>query len=62
MREILDGTDLEQLDEAFADVFYGLRQDGVLKRFVFDQGHYLLATVGTMILVPSGFSITGGMT
>ena len=47
MREILDEIDVEQLNECFADVFYELQRGGVLKDFVFDDGHYLLATDGT---------------
>lgn len=47
MREILDGTELEQLNQSFADIFYELQRGGVLKKFVFDRDHYLLATDGT---------------
>lgn len=47
MREILDGIEIEQLNECFADIFFELQRGGVLKRFVFDEGHYLLAIDGT---------------
>lgn len=47
MREILDGAEIDQLNEAFADVFYELQRGGVLKQFVFDDGHYLVAVDGT---------------
>src|SRR6056297_54406 len=47
MSEILDGIDTEPLNEFFADVFYELQLCGVLKLFVFHNGHYLLAVDGT---------------
>lgn len=47
MREILDGIDLEPLNEAFADLFYELQRGGVLKKWEFDRGHYLLSIDGT---------------
>lgn len=47
MREILDGIEIDQLNECFADVFFELQRGGVLKDFVFDDGHYLLAVDGT---------------
>ena len=47
MREILDGIDLEPLNEAFADIFYQLQRSGMLKKWVFDEGHYLMAIDGT---------------
>jgi hypothetical protein len=47
MREILDGAELEHLNQCFADIFYELQRGGVLKSFVFDRNHYLLATDGT---------------
>jgi len=47
MRDILDGIDLEHLNECFADIFYELGRGGVLKQYVFDKGHYLLAVDGT---------------
>lgn len=47
MREILDGIDIEPLNQAFADIFYELQRAGELKRWVFDRGHYLMAIDGT---------------
>jgi len=47
MREILDGIDIEPLNECFADVFSELQRGGVLKQYVFDKGHYLVAVDGT---------------
>lgn len=47
MRTILDGIELEELNQCFADVFYELQRGGILKRFVFDRGRYLLVTDGT---------------
>jgi hypothetical protein len=47
MREILDGIDIEPLNEAFADLFHELQRSGMLKKWVFDEGHYLLAIDGT---------------
>jgi len=47
MREILDGIDVEPLNECFADIFLELQRGGVLKQYVFDNGHYLLAVDGT---------------
>jgi hypothetical protein len=47
MREILDGIEVDQLNEAFADVFYELQRGGVLKDFMLDNGHYLVAVDGT---------------
>ena len=46
-REILDGIDIEPLNECFADVFSELQRGGVLKQSVFDKGHYLVAVDGT---------------
>jgi hypothetical protein len=46
-REILDQLDPQQLNECFADVFYELQRAGMLKQFVFHQGHYLLAIDAT---------------
>ena len=43
MREILDGIDLEPLHEAFADLWYELQRGGVLKKWVFHDGHYFLS-------------------
>jgi hypothetical protein len=47
MREILDGISIEHLNQAFADVVYELQRGGVLRRFVFDDGYYLMAIDGT---------------
>lgn len=47
MREILDGIDIEPLNEAFADIFHELQRSGELKKWVFDRGHYLVAIDGT---------------
>lgn len=47
MRGILDGIEIDQLNHAFADVFYELQRGGVLKQFVFDDGYYLIAVDGT---------------
>lgn len=47
MREILDGIEIEQINEAFGDVFYELQRGGILKQFVVDDGHYAIAIDGT---------------
>ncbi len=47
MRDILDGIDIEPLNEAFADLFHELQRGGVLKKWEFDNGHYLLSIDGT---------------
>lgn len=47
MREILDGIDIESLNQAFADIFHELQRSGELKRWVFDRGYYLMAIDGT---------------
>lgn len=47
MRQILDGIEIDQLNQAFADVFYELQRGGVLKQFVFKNGFYLVAIDGT---------------
>ena len=47
MREILDGIEIDSLNEAFVDLFYELQRGGVLKKWEFDQGHYLLSIDGT---------------
>ena len=47
MREILDPIDVEQLNEAFADIFAELQRGGVLKSFRYLDGGYLLAIDGT---------------
>ncbi len=46
-REILDQVDPADLNECFADVFAELQRGGMLKPFVFHDGHYLLAIDGT---------------
>lgn len=47
MREILDGIDIEPLNQAFADIFHELQRGGALQKWEFDRGHYLLAIDGT---------------
>jgi hypothetical protein len=47
MREILDGIDIRSLNETFADIFYELQRGNVLRGFVFQDNHYLLAIDGT---------------
>ena len=47
MREILDGIEIEPLNEAFADLFHELQRGGMLKKWEFDDGHYLLSIDGT---------------
>ena len=47
MREILDGIEIEPLNQAFADLFHELQRGGVLKKWEFDDGHYLLSIDGT---------------
>lgn len=47
MREILDGIEIEQLNEGFADVFYELQRGGVLKQFVVGDGRFAIAIDGT---------------
>ena len=47
MREILDGAEIDQLNEAFADIFYELQRVGILKQFVVDDGRYAIAIDGT---------------
>jgi hypothetical protein len=47
MREILDGGEVEQLNESFADIFYEVQRNGALKRFRFVDGNYLVAIDGT---------------
>jgi len=46
-REILDQVDPADLNECFADIFADLQRGGMLKPFVFHDGHYLLAIDGT---------------
>jgi hypothetical protein len=47
MRDMLDPIEFEQLNEAFADIFADLQQGGVLKKFKFSGGQYLVAIDGT---------------
>lgn len=47
MREILDGIEVESLNQAFADLFHELQRGGMLKKWEFDRGHYLLSIDGT---------------
>jgi hypothetical protein len=47
MRSILDDVDPESLRAPFTGVFGQLQRGKVLERFVFFQGHYLLALDGT---------------
>jgi hypothetical protein len=47
MREILDGIEIEALNQAFADLFFELQRSGMLKKWEFDRGHYLLSIDGT---------------
>lgn len=47
MRDILDPIEVDQLNEAFADVFAELQRGGVLKRFQFLGNQYLVAIDGT---------------
>ena len=47
MRDILDPVEVDQLNECFADLFHELQRGGVLKKFFFLDGHYLLAIDGT---------------
>jgi hypothetical protein len=46
-RAILDQVEPDELDQCFADIFYELQRGGMLKEFVFHDGHYLLAIDGT---------------
>lgn len=47
MREILDPISVDQLNEAFADIFHELQRGGALKEYVLFDGHYLVAIDGT---------------
>ena len=47
MRDILDGSDIEPLHEAFADLFWEVQRSGELKRWLFDGKYYLLAIDGS---------------
>ncbi len=46
MREILDGIEIEPLNEAFADLFRELQRSGELKKWLFDGQYYLVAIDG----------------
>lgn len=47
MRAILDGIDIEPLNEAFADLFWEVQRAGELKKWLFDRQYYLLAIDGS---------------
>lgn len=47
MRDILDPIGIEELHEAFADLFAELQRGGVLQRFRLHDGSYLVAIDGT---------------
>jgi ribosome biogenesis protein Tsr3 len=47
MRDILDGIDLEPLNEAFADLFWELQRGRELKQWLFDDQYYLIAIDGS---------------
>jgi hypothetical protein len=47
MREILDGIDIDPINEAFADLFWEVQRSGELKKWLFDGEHYLLAIDGS---------------
>ncbi len=47
MREILDGIDIEPLNEAFADLFWELQRGKELKQWLFDEKYYLVAIDGS---------------
>ena len=47
MREILDGIEIEQLNEAFADLFWEVQRSGELKRWRLDGQYYLVAIDGS---------------
>lgn len=47
MREILDGIEIEPLNEAFADLFWELQRSGELKKWLFDGQYYLVAIDGS---------------
>ncbi len=40
MREILDGIEIDPLNQAFADIFHELQRGNVLKAFVFDDQRF----------------------
>lgn len=47
MRAILDGIDIEPLNEAFADLFWELQRSRELKQWLFDGQYYLVAIDGS---------------
>ncbi len=47
MRDILDGIDIEPLNEAFADLFWELQRSGKLRKWLFDGQYYLIAIDGS---------------
>lgn len=47
MREILDGIDVEPINECFADLFWEVQRAGELKKWLFDGKYYLLAIDGS---------------
>jgi len=47
MREILDGIDIDPINEAFADLFWEVQRAGELKKWLFDGEYYLLAIDGS---------------
>ncbi len=55
-REILDQVDPADLNECFADVFAELQRGGMLKPFVFHDGHYLLVIDGTKYFCSTNIS------
>ena len=40
MREILDGIEIDPLNQAFVDIFHELQRGNVLKAFVFDDQRF----------------------
>jgi hypothetical protein len=47
MREILDGIDIDPLNEVFADLFWEVQRSGELKQWLFDDQYYLVAIDGS---------------
>jgi hypothetical protein len=47
MRAILDGIDIQPLNEAFADLFWELQRSRELKQWLFDDQYYLIAIDGS---------------
>ena len=47
MRTILDGIDIEPLNEAFADLFWELQRGKELRQWLFDGQYYLVAIDGS---------------